>query len=389
MATIETKELGVIPEDWELKKLGDIADNFDKKRKPISGLERAKIQGDYPYCGANGIVDYINSYILDGEYVLLAEDGGYWGKCESSSYIMKGKFWVNNHAHILLAKDRVTTNNFLMHILNYLNLDPYIGGDARGKLTQAIMKSLLIPLPSFVEQCNIAHILSTIQSAVETQEKIIKTTTELKKALMQKLFTDGLHGESKKKTEVGLIPQSWEVVELNDVFQLTSGKERPSQLSPDRSNGYIYPVYGGNGILGYSKECLIDFQTIVLGRVGVYCGSIFLTSGRSWISDNALYAKKMLRQCNLSYLSIALQLLQLNKFKNTGGQPLISQSIVYSKKIAIPSLQEQNELANVFANIEKSLNNAQEKEVRLQELFKSMLHNLMTGQIRVKDIRFS
>ena len=124
---------------WETKRLGDVTENYDRLRKPVNSLERAKMRGEYPYCGANGVVDHVNSYIFDGEYVLLAEDGGYWGGGENSAYLMNGKFWVNNHAHILKAKEQYTDNHYLWFILNFLDISPLIGGDARGKLTQALM----------------------------------------------------------------------------------------------------------------------------------------------------------------------------------------------------------------------------------------------------------
>jgi type I restriction enzyme, S subunit len=132
--------------------VGEVIEIFDSKRIPLSEEERQNMKGPYPYCGANGIIDYINDYIFDGEYVLLAEDGGYWGPLEESSYIMKGKFWVNNHAHIFRALKDKAINFYLMSILNYLNLNDYIGGATRGKLNQSNMRNIKIPLPPLPEQ---------------------------------------------------------------------------------------------------------------------------------------------------------------------------------------------------------------------------------------------
>jgi type I restriction enzyme S subunit len=96
-------EIGVLPENWEIVRLGDAVEVHDSKRIPLSEMERANRKGIYPYCGANGIIDYIDEYIFDGEYILLAEDGGAYGKFENTAYLMNGKFWVNNHAHIMRA----------------------------------------------------------------------------------------------------------------------------------------------------------------------------------------------------------------------------------------------------------------------------------------------
>ena len=79
-------ELGPLPEEWDVVRLGEIIEIYDKNRIPLSSAERSKMQGSYPYCGANGIIDYVNDYIFEGEYLLLAEDGGFWYKYENTAY---------------------------------------------------------------------------------------------------------------------------------------------------------------------------------------------------------------------------------------------------------------------------------------------------------------
>jgi type I restriction enzyme S subunit len=185
-----------------------------------------------------------------------------------------------------------------------------------------------------------------------------------------------------KETEIGLLPDSWEVIGLREVFELTSGKTRPAELTPMPKNGFAYPVYGGNGILGYSKENMIGFKTIVLGRVGAYCGNVYLTDNKSWISDNALYAKVFLRECDLYYLSVALKRLNLNRLRNTGGQPLISQSIVYSQKIAFPKIDEQHNIAHILSRIQSAIE-AQEKIIQTTtELKKALMQKLFTEGLK-------
>ena len=147
---------------------------YDSKRIPLSEQERAKRRGPYPYCGATGIIDYIDGYIFDGEYVLLAEDGGYFGPFEQSAYIMSGKFWVNNHAHVLRAISGKSNNWFLMYFLNYIDLRPYIVGSTRTKLNQEYMRKINISLPPIPEQQTIAHVLMSIYRAIEAVDEAIK-----------------------------------------------------------------------------------------------------------------------------------------------------------------------------------------------------------------------
>ena len=159
---LKETEIGPIPEDWEVVRLGEVVEIFDKLRIPVKEEDRQKQKKIYPYCGANGIIDYVENYIFEGEFVLLAEDGGYWGPLENSSYIMRGKFWVNNHAHVLKGVDEKLDNYFLMHSLNFLDLRGYVGGDSRGKITQGRLIQILIPLPPLSVQQKIAQILKAV-----------------------------------------------------------------------------------------------------------------------------------------------------------------------------------------------------------------------------------
>ncbi|MDE1871210.1 MAG: restriction endonuclease subunit S [Candidatus Micrarchaeota archaeon] len=387
-------EIGLVPKEWNIVRLGDIVHILDKKRVPLSEDIREKRRGIYPYCGANGIIDNINEYIFDGEFVLLAEDGGYWGKYQNSAYIMNGKFWVNNHAHILDAIKEKTSNHFLVNYLIYTDMSNLIGGDARGKLTQQIMKSIPIALPPLDEQKNIINIISAVQQTREKTERVINSLNELKKSAIKHFFTYGvvkfesIDKVKLRNTEFGKIPENWLIIKLNDIFTITSGKARPNDLKTAQVAQHIYPVYGGNGIMGYSDKYLLESDSIVIGRVGEYCGATYLTKGKCWISDNALYIKELKKETDLHYLKLALEYLDLNRFKNTGGQPLISQSIIYSKYIPFPTLIEQEKISSIILKINEKIESEEKKRVALEETFKSLLSNLMTGKIRVNDIKF-
>jgi type I restriction enzyme S subunit len=183
-------ELGPLPEEWEVVRLGEVVENMKQEGSPNESQKKIKSVA-YPYCGANGIIDYINDYIFDGEYVLVAEDGGRYGKFENTAYIMNGKFWVNNHAHILQAMDGISINKFILYWFIYADISQYVAGTTRQKLTLSVLKSIPLPLPPLEEQKAIAGILSTIQSAIEKTEKVINALKNLKKSMMKHLFTYG------------------------------------------------------------------------------------------------------------------------------------------------------------------------------------------------------
>ncbi len=254
-----------------------------------------------------------------------------------------------------------------------------------------------LPLPPLPEQKKIAHILSTVQRAIEAQERIIQTTTELKKALMHKLFTEGLprrslgeggppRHEPQKQTEIGPIPKSWEVVEIGDVFKFTSGKTKPKDTSREPTAEQTIPVYGGNGVLGYSAESLLDEEVLILGRVGEYCGCAHLTAPFSWVTDNALYAKEEKMSVNRTYVRTHFEHLNLNQYSSKMGQPLITQGIINRVKFGLPSREEQNELAHAFETLDTRLNQLRAKRTQLQDLFRTLLHELMTAKTRVGQI---
>lgn len=185
-----SKELGhEIPREWEVVKLESTVAILDSKRIPLSAMERSKRKGPYPYCGANGIIDYIDGYLFDGEFILLAEDGGDFGKHGRSAYIMSGRFWVNNHAHVLKALADKATNSFLLYALNFFDLSPYIVGSTRKKLNQDKLRSIKIPLPPLPEQRRIAEILSTVDEKLELERRRKEGLGRIKKGLMNVLLT--------------------------------------------------------------------------------------------------------------------------------------------------------------------------------------------------------
>lgn len=182
-------EIGRIPKEWKVLKLGDAVEIHDSRRVPLSEMERNGRKGNYPYCGANGIIDYINDYIFNGEFVLLAEDGGDYAKFGKTAYLMIGKFWVNNHAHVLSArKDRIT-NLFLLHTLNFFDLNPYIVGSTRKKLNQEQMRGIKIILPPLFEQQEITEILFGVDKKLGLERKRKEKLERIKKSLMDDLLT--------------------------------------------------------------------------------------------------------------------------------------------------------------------------------------------------------
>ena len=147
------------------------------------------------------------------------------------------------------------------------------GSTGRQRLSKTVLGDRLIPLPPLPEQKKIAYILSTIQRAIEAQERIIQITTELKKALMHKLFTEGLHNGPQKQTEIGLVPESWELVPLSDVCTFQSGGT-PSKKKPEYWDGTIPWVSPKD-----MKRPRLNDVTDHISQEGLECGSKLAPAG--------------------------------------------------------------------------------------------------------------
>ena len=161
---------------------------LDSRRIPITASNRK--EGPYPYYGANGIQDYVDDYIFDDELVLLAEDGGNFGSKERPiAYRVSGKCWVNNHAHVLKPKDGMNVD-YLCYSLMFYDTEKLVNGATRQKLTQAMMRKILIPKRSISEQKKIVDTLNTIQNSIAKQTKRIKLLDNLIKARFVEMFKD-------------------------------------------------------------------------------------------------------------------------------------------------------------------------------------------------------
>ena len=172
--------------EWEEKKLGDITNNEDNRRRPISKTERKA--GEYPYYGANGVQDYVDDYIFDGDYLLVGEDGSVLTK-ENTPVInwVSGKFWVNNHAHVLSQKGD-TSLKLISYILSTVKIDGRVTG-IPPKLNQENLNTILVSIPgSPIEQQKIADCLSELDTLIAAETAQLESLKDHKKGLMQQLF---------------------------------------------------------------------------------------------------------------------------------------------------------------------------------------------------------
>ena len=170
--------------EWEKKKLEECVDFLDGLRKPIKSEDRKSEKGLYPYYGASGIIDYIDGFIFDGEYILLSEDGAnIIDRNYRVAFIAKGKIWVNNHAHVLQPHNGFDIN-FLSETLERLNYAVYNTGTTMPKLNQEVCRNINLKIPATKEQNKIGNLLSLLNERIATQNKIIEDLKKLKSAII-------------------------------------------------------------------------------------------------------------------------------------------------------------------------------------------------------------
>ena len=180
--------IGEIPSYWQTATIKRLSENLDSRRIPLSGEAREGQERIYPYYGANGVIDYVEDYIFEGEHILIGEDGApFFDKKREVSFLASGKFWVNNHCHIL--KDIGTTEaRFIVHCLNSVDYFEYITGSTRDKLRQADLDRIKIPTPPKQEQTQIAAFLdrktAQIDELIHGKERRIELLREQRTALI-------------------------------------------------------------------------------------------------------------------------------------------------------------------------------------------------------------
>ncbi|HFK0952290.1 TPA: restriction endonuclease subunit S, partial [Listeria monocytogenes] len=172
-------------EEWEQRMLNEIANRYDNLRVPITASARSS--GTTPYYGANGIQDYVEGFTHDGEFILVAEDGANDVKNYPVQYV-NGKIWVNNHAHVLQAKENKHDNKFLMNAIKILKIEPFLVGGGRAKLNSDVMMTLMVKFPCYEGQKKIGTFLQRLDNTITLHKNKINKLSSLKKTYLQNMF---------------------------------------------------------------------------------------------------------------------------------------------------------------------------------------------------------
>ncbi|MGJ8642217.1 MAG: restriction endonuclease subunit S [Luteolibacter sp.] len=286
------------------------------------------------------------------------------------------------------------------------------GGLAQQHFNVGAVKRMLVALPPLPEQKKIAHILSTVQRAIAAQESIIQTTTELKKALMHKLFTEGLRNEPQKQSDIGLVPKSWKVVDLGDVINLFAGYAFKSKEGIPDSNtqllrmGNLYqnrldlrrnPIFYPDSFAEDNHRFVLKEGDLVMSLTGTSGKEDFGFTVRIPATEKSLLLNQRVTRIDITDDSLqkdfAHHFLLSRKFLDflyptAKGmkQANLSTNAMKKLKFVIPDEEEQSEIAMCFKSLDRKIVVAGQKRDQLQHLFRTLLHELMTAKLRADKV---
>jgi len=377
---------------WNYVKLETLCEILDYKRKPITAKDR--VAGKYPYYGATGILDYIDNYIFEEPLILIGEDGAKWGAGQHTAFLAKGKYWVNNHAHVIRTIKELVSDNWLIYYLNFLDLTEYTTGLTVPKLNQAALRNIPIPLPSINEQQQIISILNKVFEVINKS----KTNIERNLQNSKELFKSELYGIFDKVTKecIG--------TPLKDIsIEFGRGKSKHRPRNDERLYDGIYPfiqtgdVRNANKFInnysqtynevGLKQSKLWPKETICI-TIAANIAETAILNFDSCFPDSIIGLVVNPNKANLDYTYYALQYskLTLQKLGKGSAQDNINLGTFENMRFPFPSLGIQQEIVNKLDALLQKSNQLQEHYQRkidsLEELKFSILKKAFNGELK-------
>ena len=374
--------------EWSYKKLEEVCDILDSLRKPISKKNRK--EGPYPYYGASKIVDWIDDYIFTEKLVLVGEDGAKWGSGENSSFIADGKYWVNNHAHVIRPKANIL-HEWITYYLNFSNLNYLITGVTVPKLNQAKLKSINLPLPDINEQKRIVEKLDMcmeqIDKAIQNVEQNIQNAEELFQSYLNKIF-------SQKNNQ-------WVNSEFGKIYDVRDGTHDspkyqsegyPLVTSKNLKNGKIVlnkiKYISFNDYSNINKRSRVDVGDVLFAMIGTIGNPVVIIEEPNFAIKNVALFKVPNTQNShfLKYFldsNIVRNKMQVDAKGST--QRFVGLGYLRSFRIDIPSKEIQDHLVSRI-NVFKSQNDLVFSNYKLElqslnELKQSILEKAFNGEL--------
>lgn len=349
--------------EWKEYKLGEIAEILDYKRKPLSSMQRSVRKGKIPYYGASGIIDYIDDYIFEGEHVLISEDGENLRSRQTPiAFLADGKFWVNNHAHII--KSDYIHNRLICYYFSNLDLNPFLTGAVQPKLSQDSLKRIPIFLPQSIDdRKQIVSVISSLDDKIDLLYRENKTLEAMAEVLFNKTLSD--------KENNGTIEQ---FVSIQNGYAFKSKDFQEHGINgvikiKNISGGVIdinkTDCIGSNIIQGISSKFKVHTGDILIAMTGAEIGKLGIipsTNKNLWLNQRVgMLVERYLGAKYIAYLQLKSDY-GLDYVKNTAtgsAQPNISSSAIENCGFPLLDVSEIKVLA-----------------YQLEGLYEKIIHNL-------------
>jgi type I restriction enzyme S subunit len=409
--------------EWGFEKLGDLTINLDAKRKPVKEVDRKR--GPHPYYGASGIVDYVDGYLFEGEHLLIAEDGENLRTRQTPiAFRADGKFWVNNHAHIVVGNHRASTR-YLEYAVLGTDISAYLTGAVMPKLTQGNLNRIEVPCPPIETQNSIVAVLGSLDDRITLLRETNTTLEAIAQALFKSWFVDfdpvraksegvlpegideataALFPDAFEETELGMVPKGWQASTLSSLATF--------------QNGYAFKgsdwVEQGHPVIkiGNVKPLLIDFEgcsyvspetVSVLDRFKLNRGDLLVgmtgyvgETGLVTSTEVASYLNQRVGRIvtsqgldDLGFLFAAVRQAEFKAYAESqshgSAQANVSGADLMKFTVVIPSAQVLNTFNQLVGKlIEQILANFEEAKT-LTNLRDTLLPRLISGKLRVAD----
>ncbi len=426
MANTIHSEIGSFPTDWSIQKVGELFDiqqgKSVSKAHRIGDNQRPFLRTKNVFWGRMDLSKLDQMHFTEIQEKRLQLKKGDLLLCEGGAVgrtaIWTGQMetcYYQNHLHRLRAQssDEIDSRFALYwfwYAFEIANL--YIGRSnitTIPNLSRSRLAGLQMPKPELPEQRRIAHVLSTVQTAIEQQTRLIALTQELKRTLMHKLFTEGLRGEKQKETEIGLVPESWTTKRLSSLFTIKHGFGfKGKYFKPEGEYILLTPGHffeqGGfrdqkektkfytgeipDSFILQKGDLLIAMTEQKAGLLG---SSLIIPESDKYLHNQRLgliqdLDSRLDKEFLFYYFSTLYPRTEISATATGSKVRHTSPSKVLNLTIALPTIEEQGKIAGVLKTIDHKLAAIKEKSLLLQELFRTLLHQLMTGQVRVNEI---
>lgn len=334
-----------------LKELATI--RYGKNQKNVVSSD-----GSFPIYGTGGLMGYASKYLYDKPSVLI----GRKGTIDKVRYVTH-PFWTVDTLFYTEINEAIVLPHFLYYVLSLLDLRKYNEGTSIPSLRTETLNRLELYIPPLSEQKKILSFIEPIEEKIDINSRINRNLSEQLKVIFSKMFPTIADNGSNT---------------LEEIISFSNGKKRPD------TEGKV-PVYGGNGILSYTDKSNAE-NCVIIGRVGAYCGSLYLSIEPCWISDNAIKAeaKNSKSQMFIYYL---LQELALSNRHIGTSQPLLTQGILNAIPFTCPSEEGIISFCKKADDIQKLIDMNTIENKRLSELRDTLLPKLMSGELDVSDLK--